>query len=120
MAQDFERAVAKDSATDINIGASAVTVFTSNSDDAIISIRLANIHTAQITVDVFIETAAAGGTDQNCYLIKGAPIPVGSSLELIDSGSKIVLQNGDALKVQSSTADSLNCWVSFVDTISEG
>ena len=120
MAQDFERAVAKDSATDINIGASAVTVFTSNSDDAIISIRLANIHTAQITVDVFIETAAAGGTDQNCYLIKGAPIPVGSSLELIDSGSKIVLQDGDALKVQSSTADSLNCWVSFVDTISEG
>jgi len=120
MAQDFERAIAFDANNDINIGASAVTVFTSNSDDAIISIRLANIHTAQITVDVFIETAAAGGSDLNCYLIKGAPIPVGSSLELIDSGSKIVLQNGDALKVQSSTDNSLNCWVSFVDTISEG
>ena len=45
---------------------------------------------------------------------------MGGSLELIDGGSKIVLQNGDALKVQSSTDASLNCWVSFVDTISEG
>ena len=120
MAQDFERAIAFDANDDINIGTTARTVVTSNSDDAIVGIRLANIHTAQITVDVFVATAAAGGTDQNCYLIKGAPIPVGSSLELIDGGSKIVLQNGDALKVQSSTDASLNCWVSFVDTISEG
>ena len=45
MAQDFERAiVARDSSTsDINIGASAVTVFTSNSDDAIVGIRLAQM-----------------------------------------------------------------------------
>ena len=75
--------------------------------------------TRQITVDVFIETTAAGGSDLNCYLIKGAPIPVGSALELIDSGSKIILQNGDELKVQSNTDASLNCWVSFVDSISE-
>ena len=52
-------------------------------------------------------------------MIKGAPIPVGSALELIDSGSKIVLQNGDELKVKSDTDASLNCWVSFVDAISE-
>ena len=31
-------------------------------------------------------------------MIKDAPIPVGSSLELIDSGSKIVMQNTDVLK----------------------
>jgi len=37
---------------------------------------------------------------------------------LIDGGSKIVLQSGDILKVKSNTADSLNCWVSFVDAIS--
>ena len=118
MAQDFERAVAADSTSDINIGASAVTVFTSNSDDAIVGIRLANVTTSQIKVDVFVETAAAGGGDLNVYLIKNAAIPTGSSLELNDGGSKIVLQNGDALKVQSDTADSLNCYVSFVDAIS--
>ena len=102
MAQDFERAVAADSTSDINIGASAVTVFTSNSDDAIVGIRLANVTTSQIKVDVFVETDDING-DLNVYLIKNAPIPTGSSLELIDGGSKIVLQNGDALKVQSDT-----------------
>jgi hypothetical protein len=118
MAQDFERAVALDSSSDINIGTTARTVITSNSDDAIVGIRLANIHTAQILVDVYIETAAAGGSDLNCYLVKNAPIPVGGSLELIDSGSKIVIQNGDALLVKSNTDASLNCWVSYVDAIS--
>jgi len=118
MAQDFERAVAKDSTSDIDIGTSAVTVITSNSDDAIVGIRLCNILTSQITVDVYIETDAAGGSNLNCYLIKNAPIPAGSSLELIDSGSKIVIQNGDELKVKSNTASSLHCWVSYVDSIS--
>jgi len=119
MAQDFERAVAFDSTSDIDIGTTARTVVTSNSDDAIVGIRLANILTSQITVDVFIETTAAGGSNLNCYLIKNAPIPAGGALELIDGGSKIILQSGDELKVQSSTDASLNCWVSFVDTISE-
>ena len=112
MAQDFE-------STGVLVTNSETAILTSNSDDAIVSIRMANIHTAQITVDVYIETTAAGGSNLNCYLIKGAPIPVGSALELIDSGSKIVLQNGDELKVKSDTDASLNCWVSFVDAISE-
>ena len=117
MAQDFERAVAADSTSDINIGTTARTVVTSNSDDAIVGIRLANVTTSQIKVDVFVETDASGAT-QNVYLIKNAPIPTGSSLELIDGGSKIVLQTGDELKVQSDTDASLNCYVSFVDAIS--
>ena len=89
MAQDFERAVASDSTSDINIGTTARTVVTSDSDDAIVGIRLANVTTSQITVDVFVETAAAGGSDLNVYLIKNAPIPVGSSLELIDASSPL-------------------------------
>ena len=118
MAQDFERAVALDSTSDINIGTTARTVVTSNSDDALVGIRLCNIHTSQILVDVYIETAAAGDSDLNCYLVKNAPIPVGGSLELIDSGSKIVLQSGDGLLVKSNVDASLNCWVSYVDAIS--
>ena len=43
MAQDFERLVAFDSSGDVNIGTTARTVLTSNSDDAIIGIRLSNI-----------------------------------------------------------------------------
>ena len=107
MAQDFERYIQR------NVGTSAATVHTSNSDDAIISIRWANTTTSTINVDVFIND---GSNDY--YLIKNAPIVSGGSLELIDGGSKIVMQNNDILKAQSDTASSLDVWASFVDAIS--
>ena len=110
MAQDFERTLTA------NIDTSLADIrATSNSDDAIVGIRMANTHTSQITVDVAITDNSNNVT---AYLIKSAPIPVGGALELIDGGSKIVLQNGDQLFVQSNTDASLNCYVSFVDAIS--
>ena len=107
MAQDFERYIQR------NVGTSAATIHTSNSDDAIISIRCANTTTSTISVDVFIND---GSNDY--YLIKNAPIVSGGSLELIDGGSKIVMQNNDILKAKSDTASSLDVWASFVDAIS--
>jgi hypothetical protein len=116
MAQDFERLVAFDSSGDVNIGTTARTVLT-NSDDAIIGIRLSNIVTSTIKVDVYI-TSSASGSSADSYIVKNAPIPSGGSLELIDGGAKIVLLSGDALKVKSDTDASLNAWVSFIDSIS--
>ena len=52
------------------------------------------------------------------YIIKDAPIPGGSSLQLLDGGAKMVVQNGDRMFFQSSTASSLDVWVSRVDSIS--
>ena len=49
---------------------------------------------------------------------KFAPIPTGSSLQVLDGGAKIVLQTGDALKIVSNTASSCDAWVSVVDAIS--
>ena len=107
MAQDFERAFAR------NVGTSAVTIMTSNSDDTVVGMSLANVSTSQITADVFV---TSGGNDY--YWIKNAPIPHGSALEVISQGGKKVLQTGDALKVQSNTASSVDVWTSFVDAIS--
>ena len=107
MAQDFERYIQR------NVGTSAATVHTSNSDDAIISVRCANTTTSTINIDVFIND---GSNDY--YLIKNAPIVPGGSLELIDGGSKIVMLNNDVLKAKSDTASSLDVWDSFVDAIS--
>jgi len=107
MAQDFERHINR------NTGTGAVTIFTSNSDDTVVGIRCANVAASSINVDVYIVN---GGN--NFYLIKGAPIPVGSALELIDGGSKIILQSGDALTVISNTASSLDTVVSRIDAIS--
>ena len=95
MAQDFERHIAR--AT----GTSGATIYTAGGDDAVVSIRLTNIHS---------------GADY--YLIKGVSIPAASSLELIDGGSRFVLQNSDALKVDTNTASSLDTWVSVISDIS--
>ena len=62
-----------------------------------------------VTVSVIINSSS---TDH--FVIKDAPIPVGSSLELIDSGSKIVMQNSDVLKAYADTASSVDVLVSFV------
>jgi hypothetical protein len=45
-------------------------------------------------------------------------IPPASSVELIQGGAKVVMQNTDVLKGQSSAASSVDAWVSFVDSIS--
>jgi len=52
------------------------------------------------------------------YLVKNAPIPTGSALQVLDGGAKVVVQNGDILKVKSDTASSLDVWISTVDAIS--
>ena len=107
MAQDFERNIAR------NIGTSASTLRTANSDDAVVGINLANVTTSQILVDVYVTVSSA-----DYYIVKDAPIPTGSSLQVLDGGAKIVLQSGDALKIVSNTASSCDAWVSVVDAIS--
>jgi hypothetical protein len=111
MAQDFERYGLN------SVGTSATIVHTSNSDDAIISIRLANTTTSTINADVFITSSVTGGS-QDHYIIKNAPIVSGGSLELIDGGPSSVIESGDVVKAQSDTASSLSVWMSVVDAIS--
>ena len=107
MAQDFERN------TSNAVGTSEATLRTANSDDAIVGITIANLHTAQITVDVYINDGSNA-----IHIVKDAPIPVGGSLQVLDGGAKIVMVSGDALKVKSNTASSADVWVSAVDAIS--
>jgi hypothetical protein len=111
MAQDFEKAVG------LNVGTSPATILTSDSDDAVIGVRLSNIHTSAINVSVYI-THNDGGGDDNYYLIKDASIPPASALEVIQGGSKVVMQSGDDLVVVSDTASSCDVWCSYIDTIS--
>ena len=107
MAQDFER-------TGSRITNSASTIYTSNSNDAIVGLRVANILTTAITMDVYVDLTS--GDDR--YLIKNASIPPGGSLELIMGGAKIVLQTGDVVKALAGTANGADAWISVVDSIS--
>ena len=106
MAQDFERYRAA--------ATNAATLFTADSDDAIISIRIANITAGSVTADCYIYD----GSSVNYYLVKGITIPTGSSVELIDGASRFVVESGDVLKVASDTSAALDVWVSVVDSIS--
>lgn len=110
MAQDFERVLKKDLPTALNTS----TVFASTTDDTLIGIRIANTH-ASASVNV---SAVITNTSVDYYLVKDAPIPVGGSLDLIDGGAKIIMQNGDTLDIICDTASSADAIVSYIDTIS--
>ena len=97
MAQDFTEIKAR------NVGTSASTLLTANTNDCIIGLRVCNVATSAINISVFI---SSGGSDY--YLQKNTPLPVGGSLEV--TVTKINLQNGSVLKVHQ-TASSVDVWV---------
>jgi hypothetical protein len=107
MAQNFRRYINR------NTGTSAVTIFTSDSYDTIVGINVANTTGSSVNASVYITNSSL-----DYYLIKTAPIPSGSSLQVLDGGAKFVVQSGDALKIISDTASSLDTVVSTVDDIS--
>ena len=107
MAQNFRRYTSND------VGTSAATLFTANSYDTVVGISVANVTASAVNASVYIND----GTN-DIYLVKDAPIPAGSALQVLDGGAKFVVQNNDALKVVSDTASSLDVWVSTVDDIS--
>jgi len=69
-----------------------------------IGCNLSNTSAAQITVDV----QAAG-----IYIVKGAPIPAGSALSVLDG--KIILETTDTVVVTSDTATSADVIVSVLE-----
>jgi len=107
MAQNFRRYTLN------SVGTGATSIAAADSYDTIIGIRLANTTSNMILVDAYIND----GTN-NIYIVREAPIPAGSSLELIDGASKIIVESGDQLFIQSDTASSVDAWISTVDDIS--
>ena len=108
MAQDFE-------STGILVTNSETTIYTSNSDDAIVGLRLANILTTAITMDVYIDLAGAG---TNFYICKNLSIPPASSVELVLGGAKMVIQSTDVVYGLCGTSSGCHVWISLVDAIS--
>ena len=94
------------------VGTGAVTLVTGADFDAVIGIRLCNILTSTIEVDVYIVNSG------NKYLAKDVVIPPNSAIELIQGGAKIVLKSGDVLKAESNTASSCDIVTSYISQIS--
>lgn len=56
----------------------------------IMGLIAANTGTSSTTVDVFIRKIVAGPANDDKYIIKSAPVPVGSTLSILDG--KIVME----------------------------
>ena len=111
MAQDFERYLQRNISN--NSGSPTTLRAAADSDDAIIGIRCSNTSGTSVNVTVYVENSST-----TYHIIKDAPIPSGGSLELIDGGSKVVLQSGDSVEAVASAASSIDIITSVVDTIS--
>jgi biopolymer transport protein ExbD len=92
--------------TSASVGTGATTTYTvpSSTTSVMIGCNLANRTTSQIKVDV----QAAGA-----YVIKGAPIPSGSALSVLDG--KIILETTDTVIVTSDTASSCDVILSVLE-----
>ena len=75
----------------------------------LLSVLLSNKVAASTDVDVYLES---GGDD--VYLLRNAPVPAGSSLEVI-SGSKIIMEANDKLRIRAGTASAIDATVSYLD-----
>ena len=86
-------------------------------ESIVIGITAANKTSSGVTVDIFIDNED-GSND--VYIVKGASIPAGASLEVM-SGNKLVLQNdgtnGDNLEALASAANSVDVTVSVLQDV---
>ena len=76
----------------------------------LLSCLISNKTGTSANVDVFLVTSSG----DDVFLIKNAPVPAGSSLEII-SGSKIIMEANDKLKIRAATASAIDATVSYLD-----
>ena len=76
---------------------------------------LCNVDTSQRLVDVHIESNTSDNeSNSNVHAIKDAPIPAGSTLEVM-AGNKVVLQETDVLKIDCDVAAKIDATLSIME-----
>jgi len=90
----------------------------SSTTTIVLGMVLANVHTSQVTASVKLVSDTSGGgraaTNTTTFLLKDAPIPVGSSLEFL-SGNKVVLETTDKIQIDCSVADKVSVSMSIME-----
>ena len=110
MANTFKVDTKSSVTTQVITHADAVIVTAGGSATCVLlSVLLANKTGTSADVDVYLET-----TGDDVYLIRNAPVPAGSSLEVI-SGSKIIMESNDKLRIRCGTASAVDASVSYLE-----
>ena len=118
MANDFKRICTPSISNSSN---STIYAVPNNSGAAVesivIGITAANKTSSGVTIDIFIDNED-GSND--VYIVKGASIPAGASLEVM-AGNKLVLQNdgtnGDNLEALASAGSAVDVTVSVLEDV---
>jgi hypothetical protein len=92
-----------DAATNVLTAGSTATL-------VLLSCLVSNKSSSSADVDIFLVT----NTGDDVYLIRNAPVPAGSTLEVI-AGSKIILESSDVLRARSDTATALDLSISYLE-----
>ena len=102
----------KSSVSNAGTGSASTNVVTAGGSATLVllSCLVSNKTATSAQVDVFLVT----NTGDDVFLIKDAPIPAGSALEII-SGSKIIMESSDVLRVNAGTASALDVSVSYLE-----
>lgn len=102
----------KSSLVTATITDASATVVTAGSTATLIvlSVLTSNKTGSSANVDVYVDRSIG----DDVYLIRNAPVPAGSSLELIN-GNKLILQANDKIQARSDTATALDVIVSYLE-----
>ena len=110
MANTFKNYTKDGSAVAANTDMDVYTV-PGGTSSTVIGLTVANITTSQITVDIKLITSSGDDT----FILKAAPVPVGSGIVPIGGDQKLVMETGDILRVISSAANSADSTVSVLE-----
>ena len=81
----------------------------------VVGMSVANTSANSITVDVkIVSDTSDTETNENAYLVESAPVPSGSSLEIM-SGNKLVLQTTDKIQALASTTGVADILISLME-----
>jgi hypothetical protein len=92
--------------TDTSVGTSPSTAYTVGASTTAVMIGMTIANTASSTIKVDVQCAGA-------YLVKGAPIPAGSALSVLDG--KIILETANTVVITSDTASSADAIISVLE-----
>jgi hypothetical protein len=111
MANTFKNTTKSDVVTDAVSSATTNVLSTAgNATLILLSALFSNKTGSSVTVDVYLVTS----TGDDIYMVRNAPIPAGSTLELI-SNSKIILESNDVVRARCNTSTAVDVIISYLE-----
>ena len=94
-----------------------LTLYTVQSGETavVLGLLLCNVHTSAVNVSVqIVSDTNDHEVNQTVFAVRNAPIPVGGTLEVL-TGSKVVLQTTDVLKIDCSVSAKIDATLSVME-----